>query len=105
MQCRPVCGQITSGTLRRAATILTLNGWSAQPPTAAQHPADQLDVHRDDGRTACAAPPRSRCSANYLAKRLAPHYPTLYTGRNDLVAHECILDRPLEKATGISAGA
>ena len=43
-------------------------------------------------------------NANYLAKRLAPHYPTLYTGRNDLVAHECILDlRPLEKATGISA--
>lgn len=39
-----------------------------------------------------------------MAKRLEPHYPTLYTGRNGLVAHECILDlRPLEKATGISA--
>ncbi|MFT3896619.1 MAG: aminomethyl-transferring glycine dehydrogenase [Thermomonas sp.] len=43
-------------------------------------------------------------NANYLAKRLAPHYPTLYTGRNGLVAHECILDlRPLKDATGISA--
>ena len=43
-------------------------------------------------------------SANYVAKRLAPHYPTLYTGRNDLVAHECILDlRPIKDATGISA--
>src|SRR3546814_19637232 len=43
-------------------------------------------------------------NANYIAKRLAPHYPTLYTGRNGLVAHECILDlRPLEKATGVSA--
>ena len=43
-------------------------------------------------------------NANYLAKRLEPHYPTLYTGRNGLVAHECILDlRPLEKQTGISA--
>ena len=43
-------------------------------------------------------------NANYIARRLAPHYPTLYTGRNDLVAHECILDlRPLEKATGVSA--
>ena len=42
--------------------------------------------------------------ANYIARKLAPHYPTLYTGRNDMVAHECILDlRPLEKATGISA--
>ncbi|WP_337053637.1 aminomethyl-transferring glycine dehydrogenase [Pseudoxanthomonas sp. USHLN014] len=43
-------------------------------------------------------------NANYIAKRLAPHYKTLYTGRNGLVAHECILDvRPLEKTTGISA--
>ncbi|MFO1516702.1 MAG: aminomethyl-transferring glycine dehydrogenase [Lysobacterales bacterium] len=43
-------------------------------------------------------------NANYIAKRLAPHYATLYTGRNGLVAHECILDlRPLKDATGISA--
>ncbi len=43
-------------------------------------------------------------NANYLSKRLAPHYPTLYTGRNGLVAHECILDiRPVEKTSGISA--
>ena len=43
-------------------------------------------------------------AANYVSRRLEPHYPTLYTGRTGLVAHECILDlRPLEKATGISA--
>ncbi|HEX7348311.1 MAG TPA: aminomethyl-transferring glycine dehydrogenase, partial [Rhodanobacteraceae bacterium] len=43
-------------------------------------------------------------NANYLSKRLAPYYPTLYTGRNGLVAHECILDiRPVEKTSGISA--
>ncbi|PNS09701.1 aminomethyl-transferring glycine dehydrogenase [Solilutibacter silvestris] len=43
-------------------------------------------------------------NANYIAKRLAPHYPTLYTGRNGLVAHECILDlRPIKDVTGISA--
>lgn len=43
-------------------------------------------------------------NANYIAKRLAPHYATLYTGRNGLVAHECILDlRPLKDSTGISA--
>ena len=43
-------------------------------------------------------------NANYLAKRLARHYPTLYTGRNGLVAHECILDlRPLKDATGVTA--
>jgi len=43
-------------------------------------------------------------NANYIARRLAPYYRTLYTGRNGLVAHECILDlRPLEKLSGISA--
>jgi glycine dehydrogenase len=43
-------------------------------------------------------------NANYIARKLAPHYETLYTGRNGLVAHECILDlRPLKDATGISA--
>ncbi|MDN5780668.1 MAG: aminomethyl-transferring glycine dehydrogenase [Luteimonas sp.] len=43
-------------------------------------------------------------NANYIAKRLEPHYETLYTGRNGLVAHECILDlRPLKDATGIGA--
>jgi glycine dehydrogenase len=42
-------------------------------------------------------------SANYVAARLAPHYPVLYTGAGGTVAHECIVDlRPLEKATGIS---
>jgi glycine dehydrogenase len=43
-------------------------------------------------------------NANYLSKRLAGHYETLYTGRNGLVAHECILDlRPLEKTSGVGA--
>jgi glycine dehydrogenase len=43
-------------------------------------------------------------NANYLSRRLAPHYKTLYSGRNGLVAHECILDlRPLEKSSGVTA--
>ncbi len=43
-------------------------------------------------------------SANYLARRLDPHFPVLYTGRDGLVAHECILDlRPLTAQTGITA--
>lgn len=42
-------------------------------------------------------------SANYIAKRLEGAFPVLYTGDNDLVAHECILDlRPLTKASGLS---
>jgi glycine dehydrogenase len=42
-------------------------------------------------------------SANYIAKRLGPHYPVLYTGRHHLVAHECIIDvRPIQKETGVT---
>lgn len=43
-------------------------------------------------------------SANYLAHRLKDHFPVLYTGLNDLVAHECILDlRDITKKTGVTA--
>jgi glycine dehydrogenase len=42
-------------------------------------------------------------AANYVAARLGPSFPVLYTGKHDLVAHECILDlRPLTKATGVT---
>ena len=42
-------------------------------------------------------------AANYIAKRLRPHYPILYTGKNEMVAHECIIDlRPLKAASGIT---
>ncbi len=42
-------------------------------------------------------------NANYIAKRLAPHYPILYAGANGIVAHECIVDlRPLKDATGVT---
>jgi len=43
-------------------------------------------------------------SANYIANRLASHYPVLYTGRNGRVAHECILDmHAIKDSSGISA--
>ena len=42
-------------------------------------------------------------SANYIAKKLAPDYPTLYTGKNNLIAHECIIDiREITKRSGVS---
>ena len=42
-------------------------------------------------------------SANYIAARLKDAYPILYTGNNDRVAHECILDiRGLTKDSGVS---
>jgi len=42
-------------------------------------------------------------NANYIAARLRPHYPILYTGENGLVAHECILDcRTFQSEAGIA---
>ncbi len=42
-------------------------------------------------------------NANYASKRLEDSYQTLYKGKNDLVAHECILDfRPIKAESGIS---
>jgi len=43
-------------------------------------------------------------SANYISKRLAGHYPTLYASANGHVAHECILDlRCLKETSGVMA--
>ena len=43
-------------------------------------------------------------STNYIAKRLKDHFNILYTGKNNLVAHECILDvRPFKESCGIEA--
>ena len=42
-------------------------------------------------------------SANYIAARLNPYFPVLYTGDSGLVAHECILDlRGMTKETGVT---
>ncbi len=38
-------------------------------------------------------------NANYIAKRLEPHFSTLYKGHGNLVAHECIVDCRQFKAT------
>ncbi|MEO7371419.1 MAG: aminomethyl-transferring glycine dehydrogenase, partial [Ilumatobacteraceae bacterium] len=42
-------------------------------------------------------------NANYIATRLDPHFPVLYTGEHGRVAHECIIDlRPITKSTGVT---
>jgi glycine dehydrogenase len=38
-------------------------------------------------------------NANYIASRLDPYYPVLYRGHNGTIAHECILDTRVVKAT------
>ncbi|MCU0296909.1 MAG: aminomethyl-transferring glycine dehydrogenase [Candidatus Nanopelagicales bacterium] len=42
-------------------------------------------------------------SANYIARRLSPHFPLLYSGEGGLVAHECLLDlREITRSTGVT---
>ena len=40
-------------------------------------------------------------NANYIAKRLDPHFPVLFKGKRGLVAHECIIDLRQWKSAGI----
>ena len=41
-------------------------------------------------------------NANYIAKRLEPHFPVLYKGKNGLIAHECIVDpRGVKQSSGV----
>ena len=55
------------------------------------------------GRGLTAATEFALLNANYIAKRLDPHYPLLYKGRSGRVAHECIIDlRPLKVSAAIS---
>ena len=55
-----------------------------------------------DGLT--AATKTAILSANYIATRLNEHFPILFTGNKDLVAHECILDlREITAKTGVTA--
>ncbi len=50
-----------------------------------------------------AATENAILAANYVARRLAEHYPVLYAGHGGLVAHECILDlRPLKDSADIA---
>lgn len=41
-------------------------------------------------------------NANYIAKRLSPHFKILYTGKNTHVAHECIIDTRPFKEFGVT---
>ncbi len=42
-------------------------------------------------------------NANYIAKKLTPYYPILYSGKNTWVAHECIIDcSPFKKTSNVT---
>jgi len=65
-------------------------------------PISWMYVTMMGGAGLAAATEGAILAANYLARRLAPHYPVLYSGPGGLVAHECIIDlRPLKAASGV----
>ncbi|PLZ01978.1 glycine dehydrogenase (aminomethyl-transferring) [Burkholderia sp. WAC0059] len=71
--------------------------------SAAILPISWMYVAMMGARNLTAATEVAILNANYVAKKLSPHYPVLYSGPGGLVAHECILDlRPLKDASGIT---
>jgi glycine dehydrogenase len=93
--------QRSTGYTRDAAGIGAV---SAAPfGSASILPISWMYIAMMGGAGLTAATEVAILNANYIARRLAPHYPVLYSGHDGLVAHECILDlRPLTDATGIS---
>ncbi|MDQ1920665.1 aminomethyl-transferring glycine dehydrogenase [Massilia pseudoviolaceinigra] len=93
--------QRSSGYTRDEAGIGAV---SAAPfGSASILPISWMYIAMMGGEGLTAATETAILAANYIARRLAPHYPVLYTGHDGLVAHECILDlRPITDATGIS---
>ena len=91
----------STGYVRDAAGIGAV---SAAPfGSASILPISWMYIAMMGGEGLTAATETAILAANYIARRLAPHYPVLYTGHDGLVAHECILDlRPITDATGVS---
>ncbi len=94
-------GQRSSGYERDEAGIGAVS--AAPYGSASILPISWMYIAMMGGEGLTAATETAILNANYIARRLAPHYPVLYTGHDGLVAHECIIDlRPLQDATGIS---
>lgn len=93
--------QTSTGYKRDEAGIGAVS--SAPYGSAAILPISWMYIAMMGAQGLTAATESAILAANYVAKRLAPHYPVLYSGPGGLVAHECILDvRPIKEASGIS---
>src|SRR5471032_1063139 len=93
--------QRSSGYQRDAAGIGAV---SAAPfGSASILPISWMYIAMMGAKNLTAATETAILNANYVANKLAPHYPVLYSGPGGLVAHECILDlRPIKETSGIS---
>ncbi|BAN24488.1 glycine dehydrogenase [Caballeronia insecticola] len=93
--------QTSTGYKRDEAGIGAVS--SAPYGSAAILPISWMYIAMMGAQGLTAATESAILAANYVAKRLAPHYPVLYSGAGGLVAHECILDvRPIKESSGIS---
>ncbi|KND60886.1 Glycine dehydrogenase [decarboxylating] (glycine cleavage system P protein) [Candidatus Burkholderia verschuerenii] len=93
--------QTSTGYTRDGAGIGAVS--SAPYGSAAILPISWMYIAMMGAQGLTAATENAILAANYVAKRLAPHYPVLYSGAGGLVAHECILDvRPIKETSGIS---
>ncbi|MBL8981331.1 MAG: aminomethyl-transferring glycine dehydrogenase, partial [Gemmatimonadetes bacterium] len=81
----------------------TLGAVSAAPwGSASILPISWVYIKMMGGEGLALATKLAILNANYVAHRLKDAFPTLYSGRNGRVAHECIVDpRPLKAATGV----
>jgi glycine dehydrogenase len=93
--------QTSTGYRRDEAGIGAVS--SAPYGSAAILPISWMYIAMMGAQGLTAATENAILAANYVARRLAPHYPVLYSGAGGLVAHECILDvRPIKESSGIS---
>ncbi|MCF4120492.1 aminomethyl-transferring glycine dehydrogenase subunit GcvPB [Antribacter sp. KLBMP9083] len=95
----PLAGEAVAGSFHGNTPVsATLHGSAGILPISYAYVA----LMGGDGLT--EATKTAVLTANYVSSRLADHYPTLYTGPNGLVAHECILDlRGITAETGVTA--
>jgi len=98
-------GARTAATLPRGVAAQPIGAVSAAPyGSASILPISWMYVTMMGAEGLRAATETAILHANYIAKRLDPHYPVLYSGPGGTVAHECILDlRPLKATSGIEA--
>jgi glycine dehydrogenase len=93
--------QVSTGYEREANGIGAVS--AAPYGSASILPISWMYIAMMGAKNLAAASETAILNANYIAKKLAPHYPVLYSGPGGLVAHECILDlRPIKDSSGIS---
>jgi glycine dehydrogenase len=96
--------QLSSGYKRSTDLGNGIGAVSAAPyGSASILPISWMYIAMMGAANLTAATETAILNANYVAKKLAPHFPVLYSGPGGLVAHECILDlRPIKDASGIT---